>query len=109
MPEVRERPIRFRADSQAMANPERPRRSQVSLTTVLARRGLRSSLAVGAGMGVVTALLVGLGLLLVPPIVTQGGRVAEMPAVWQKLQHTSWFGRSRSQVGSRGEGGSAER
>lgn len=118
-----------------MANPERPRRSQVSLTTVftvcfgvvsvvalvffllktkvaltlalgsgiaavamdhaveaLARRGLRRSLAIGAVMGVVTALLVGLGLLLVPPIVTQGRElVAEMPAVWQKLQHTPWF------------------
>ena len=119
-----------------MATPEpRPRRSQVSLTTVLtvcfgavsvvalvffllktkvaltlalgsamaavamdhavealARRGLRRSWAIVAVMGVVTALLVGLGLLLVPPIVTQGRELAaEMPALWQKLQHTPWF------------------
>jgi predicted PurR-regulated permease PerM len=58
----------------------------------LARRGVRRSWAIVAVMGVVTALLVGLGLLLVPPIVTQGrALVAELPALWQKLQHTPWF------------------
>ena len=58
----------------------------------LARRGLRRSWAIVAVMGVVTAVLVGLGLLLIPPIVTQGkALVAEMPALWQKLQHTPWF------------------
>jgi putative heme transporter len=58
----------------------------------LARRGLRRSWAIVAVMGVATALLGGLGLLLVPPIVTQGrALVAEMPALWQKLQHTPWF------------------
>ncbi len=58
----------------------------------LMRRGLRRSWAIAAVMGVVTALLVGLGLLLVPPIVSQGkALVAEMPALWQKLQHSPWF------------------
>jgi predicted PurR-regulated permease PerM len=58
----------------------------------LARRGLRRSWAIVVVMGGVTALVIGLGLLLVPPIVTQGrALVAEMPAVWQKLQHTPWF------------------
>ena len=119
-----------------MATPDpRPRRSQVSLSTVfticfgvvaavalvffllktkvaltlalgsamaavamdhavgaLARRGLRRSWAIVTVMGVVTALLVGLGLLLVPPIVSQGkALVAEMPGLWQKLQHAPWF------------------
>jgi putative heme transporter len=58
----------------------------------LAHRGLRRRWAIVAVMGVVTALLVGLGLLLIPPIVNQGrALVAEMPALWQKLQHTPWF------------------
>jgi putative heme transporter len=58
----------------------------------LARRGLRRSWAIVAVMGMVTAFLVGLGLLLIPPIVTQGrALVAEMPALWQKLQSTPWF------------------
>jgi putative heme transporter len=119
-----------------MATPEpRPRRSQVSLTTVftvcfgvmsvvalvffllktkvaltlalgsamaavamnhaveaLVRRGLRRSWAIVAVMGGVTALVIGLALLVVPPIVVQGrALVDEMPALWQKLQHTPWF------------------
>lgn len=119
-----------------MATPEpRPRRSQVSLTTVftvcfgvmsvvalvffllktkvaltlalgsamaavamnhaveaLVRRGLRRSWAIVAVMGGVTALVIGLALLVVPPIVAQGKALAdEMPALWQKLQHTPWF------------------
>jgi predicted PurR-regulated permease PerM len=58
----------------------------------LARRGLRRSWAIVAVMAVVTALIAGLGLLLVPPIVTQGKELAaELPALWQKLQHTPWF------------------
>lgn len=58
----------------------------------LVRRGLRRSWAVVAVMGAVLAILVGLGLLLIPPIVTQGtALVAELPAVWQKLQRTPWF------------------
>lgn len=58
----------------------------------LVRRGLRRSWAIVAVIGVATALLVGLALLLVPPIVTQGRALAaEMPALWQKLQHTPWF------------------
>jgi putative heme transporter len=58
----------------------------------LARRGMRRSWAILAVMVAVTALLVGMGLLLVPPIVTQGKALAaEMPALWQKLQHAPWF------------------
>ncbi|WP_242333303.1 AI-2E family transporter [Anaeromyxobacter sp. SG66] len=58
----------------------------------LARRGLRRSWAIASVMVVVTALLVGLGFLLVPPMVHQGRALAaELPALWEKLQHTPWF------------------
>jgi putative heme transporter len=58
----------------------------------LAGRGLKRRWAVVAVMVAVMALLAGMGLLLVPPIVTQGKALAaEMPALWQKLQHAPWF------------------
>lgn len=59
---------------------------------VLARRGLRRRWAVVAVVGSVTAFVILMGLLLVPPIVAQARALAaELPALWEKLQHTPWF------------------